>query len=301
MNDKKRLTTLMVEINSRWYMVQELPKDVDDPEKYTKGVAYHYKTEMSDLLLPFLGVMDDTDMEDFDFNTRDVGIYFQHHGRKTKRFIIRPRTAEELEIHSASRARDLAAAVIGYEFHEDDFMDNELRAADIGKDLYQPPIYANDDPINMLVKLGIRLKEAPFEPYGKRLEALAIKSTSNERNNNKNNLRRRHRESRTMSAHMMENDSEIWELEPAILLRDLPGAMHKMDIPEGSILAIYPRGIPFDIDPSKIIDVTDMIAEAIDSTSRSESGRKKTGKKKTAINDEEEEDDDDAEPDAESE
>ena len=56
-----------------------------------------------------------------------------------------------------------------------------------------------------------------------------------------------------------------------------------MDIQEGSILAIYPRGIPFQIDPEKIIDITDLVAEAIAATDKEEGGRKKTGKQKKNI------------------
>ena len=57
--------------------------------------------------------------------------------------------------------------------------------------------------------------------------------------------------------------SETWQLEPVFLLRDMPGAMHKMNLPPNTLLAVYPEGIAFDIKEHNIVDATDLLARAI--------------------------------------
>ena len=143
--------------------------------------------------------------------------------------------------------------------------------------------------MNMLMKLGIRLKCAPFEPYGARMRALAVDSRkkgiegSNIVNNNKRGLRL----NRAMSPSKFMQFCDIWQLDSAIIIKDSPNAMHRMNIPEDKMLVIYPGGIPFDICQDDLIDASDMIAEAVASTTANEAHQKKKSAEKTENENEE--------------
>ena len=179
---KQKLSTLMAEIDNKFYRVNTLPDSLD-PADYDRGVAYIYKTDLTNSLLPYRGEIDRG--EEFDYNSAKPGIYLKRiKGDNYKRIIIIPKGQKEREEYSIDRVKDIVAAMLDYEYVENQFMDNDLKMSDIGRELYQPPIYAGDDPINMITKLCIRLKNAPFEPYGKRLESLAIdRKNPNEKNN----------------------------------------------------------------------------------------------------------------------
>ena len=65
--------------------------------------------------------------------------------------------------------------------------------------------------------------------------------------------------------------------------------MHPMDIPKGKMLVIYPDGIPFKIEQENLIDIRDMVDDAIATTAREEDRPTKRKSKKAV------EDDDDGE------
>ena len=277
----------MAFVDGKWYRIADYPDTTDaelEETTFQKGIAYRYTVLTDTILLPYRGILDDEDMEDFDYNTAKPGIYLRRLKLTVfKRIIIRPRGADR-ENYDPSREQNVVLAMVNGDYSQDDFMDNDLRAQDIGKEIYLPPIYAADDPLNMLVKLAIRMKNAPFEPYGQRLKAMAVDTTStSEKNNNVNNLKRRHRTSNTMSVYMAMTDTEIWELEPVFLVRNKPGAMHKLQgVPNDAILAVYPFGIPFEIDPSKIVDITDLVADAVAQTDSAPQRKRKAKPKRDA-------------------
>ena len=122
-------------------------------------------------------------------------------------------------------------------------------------------MHIDDDPLNMLIKQGIRLKKAPFEPYAQRLRSLAVDKKKGVGGANME---------RALSPTKALQFSDVWQMEPAFILRDVPGSMHPMDIPRGKMLVIYPDGIPFKIEQENLIDIRDMVDDAIATTAREE-------------------------------
>ena len=116
--------------------------------------------------------------------------------------------------------------------------------------------------------MGIRLKDAPFAPYGKRLKALAMNKASGiEGTNMMNNIKRGILINKAMSPSRAMACTDTWEMEMALVIRDKPGASNPM-FEDGSMLVIYPNGEPYDIDPDKLIDSEELINEAILETNK---------------------------------
>lgn len=272
MSDHKNhnLNTTMVYLDGVPYRVEDYPLDYmthNDPSPLKKGIAYRYvKNTMvgnsmltSSYLLPYRGFVKD----DFSYKDAKVGIWCKKISKdRNIEVIVRPRTIEEKLEYQVGKEKDLVAATLNYDFTIDQFSD-ELTQSDIGTDVYLPPIHIDDDPLNMLLKMAIRLKGAPFEPYANRLKALAVdKRKGVEGANIVNNSKRGLKLNRTMSPTKFMQFSDTWQVEPAIIIRDLPQAMHKMSIPEGKMLVIYPNGVPFDINQDDLIDIADMVTDA---------------------------------------
>lgn len=268
------LNVAMAYINNKYYKVEDYPldpwKDIiieTDPDTILKkSVAYRYKSDLTRGLFPYHGEI----VDDLDRNTCPVGIYYKHksHGR-FKIVIIRPRTPAERRVHGLNQELSLAAAIMNGEYSADDFVDSKLNAGDMGRDAYLPPIRTGDDFLSKIVKLAIRLKAAPIEPYGKRMAALAVdQRRSIEVNNIKNNAIRRHRDNSTMSPSKAMQDSDAWQLEMVVGIRNAPGAMHKIQgIPDNGVLLLYPNGAPFDLKKAELINAEDLLTEAIAETS----------------------------------
>ena len=256
--------TKMANLEGIWFRVEPYPEEKvkeKGPQCLKKGIAYRYEIGITKGLFPFRGFTD----ESFSYGKSPVGIWVKKlSSSRTKMILVRPRTAKEADAYSLSQETDLVAATLNYEYTEDQFMDNTMTLSDIGGDTYLPPIHSDDDPLNMLMKVAIREKDAPFEPYGKRLDALAVDRTKGiEGNNIRGNTRRGLRDNRAMSPTKFMQYASTWQLEPVFAVRNMPGAMHPLDIPDDGVLAIYPNGRPFRIDPDKVIDISDLIAEAI--------------------------------------
>lgn len=292
------LKTTMAYLDGVPFRVEDYPWEAAEekgPEAFRKGVAYRYirsitvgsSTLDTKLLLPYRGVIK---MDDFSLADANVGIWYRRLSRdRYRQIIVRPRSAKEKEEYALSKERDLVAATLNHEISTDQLLDTSYNQADIGTDVYIPPMHMDDDPMNMLMKLGIRLKCAPFEPYGARMRALAVDSRkkgiegSNIVNNNKRGLRL----NRAMSPSKFMQFCDIWQLDSAIIIKDSPNAMHRMNIPEDKMLVIYPGGIPFDICQDDLIDASDMIAEAVASTTANEAHQKKKSAEKTENENEE--------------
>lgn len=297
---RDRLKSRMAYLNGTPYRIEDYPWEAMDnhelgPAAFRKGVAYHYHKEtaigdttlITDWLLPFRGVAD----ENFCHTTAKIGIWFKRlsHDRYQEVLVL-PRDKKEVEEYSPAKEKDIIAATLNHEFQVDQFSDSSLFQSDIGTGIYAPPMHIDDDPLNMLIKQGIRLKKAPFEPYAQRLRSLAVdKKKGVEGANIVNNTRRGFRLNRALSPTKALQFSDVWQMEPAFILRDVPGSMHPMDIPRGKMLVIYPDGIPFKIEQENLIDIRDMVDDSIATTAREEDRPTKRKSKKAA------EDDDDGE------
>ena len=82
-------------LDGRYYRVEDMPKDVNNPDAYKRANAYRYHTDMCNLLLPYWGVIHDPD--EFRYDHMEVGIWFvetkpDHFVRK----IVFPRSKNEL-------------------------------------------------------------------------------------------------------------------------------------------------------------------------------------------------------------
>lgn len=260
-----KLSTAAVMIEGSYFRVEDFPwEDVEKngPFALKKGVAYRYETDFSKgRLFPYRGIADG----DFNTKTAKVGIWFKKISHSEyKKIIVYPKTAKQSAEYKTDQEKDIIAAVLQNEFLPDQFADSDYAAADSGATVYMPPIHTDDDSLNMLMKVAIRSKGAPFEPYGRRLQAMAVdKRPGTERSNAKNNAKRGILKNKTMSMGKFAQYSDAWQLQSAIILRDLPHAMHPMHIPKGKALVIYPGGLPFEIKQEDLIDVSDMVAEAI--------------------------------------
>lgn len=269
------LATIATIINGKYYRVEEYPpkEKIQElgPNAFKKGIAYRYISDLTKMLFPYHGIIDDP--SDFSFATLDVGIWYVKKGRdKYAMRIVRPRTKTEREIFRIGSERDIVTAVVGREFAPEQFADVTKYAADSGSDIFIPPLHADDDPLNMLVKSAIITKAAPFEPYGKRLEALAVeKKHGVEGVNIRNNAKRAIKLNTTMSPNKAKQYAETWQLELAFIIRDQPDAMHPM-FENGEMLVIYPSGYPFNIDSDKLIDVSSMVQGLVVDSSSYEEG-----------------------------
>jgi len=292
---RDRLKSRMAYLNGTPYRIEDYPWDTVEqlgPEAFRKGVAYHYQKQtqigetvlITDWLLPYRGEAG----EDFCHRTAKIGIWFRHLSKdRFREILVLPRTKKEAEEYAPGNEKDIIAATLNHEFSVDQFTDSALLQTDIGTGIYAPPMHIDDDPLNMLIKTGIRLKKAPFEPYAFRLRSLAVdKKKGVEGANIVNNTRRGFRLNKALSPTKALQFSDVWQMEPAFILRDVPGAMHPMDIPKGKMLVIYPDGIPFKIEQENLVDISDIVSDAIAATAREEESSDKHRHKKPVGEDE---------------
>ena len=269
----KDLKTMGVFLDGIYYgVIEDYPfESVKEkgPDALRKAVAYRYERAIQvgddllteSLMLPYRGIIT-SGMKRWEL---PIGIWMKKINHCTYReVIVRPRTEREAQEYATGKEEDVIVAIMENMYNPDQFADNQLNMADIGTDIYLPPIHSDDDPLNMLLKLGIRLKGASFAPYGKRLEALAVdRNGTGEKANIRNNVKRALFTNRALSPSKFCQYGDNWQFESVIIIKDRPGAMHPMHIPEGKMLAIYPGGIPFEVNNEDIINAADMIAEAV--------------------------------------
>ncbi len=270
MNDLK---TLGVFLGSTYYgVIEDYPfEDVKKrgPDALRKAVAYRYERRIQvgdevlteSLMLPYRGIIDSSKKR----WELPIGIWMKKINHSTYReIIVRPQTEQEAKDYATGKEEDIIIAILENEYSPNQFADNQLNMADIGTDIYLPPIHPDDDPLNMILKLGIRLKCASFAPYGKRLEALAVdRNGSGEKANIRNNVKRALFANRALSPSKFCQYGDNWQFDAAFILKDHPGAMHPMHLPEGKMLVIYPGGVPFEIQAENLINAADMISEAV--------------------------------------
>lgn len=269
----KDLMTVGVYLGDTYYgVVEDYPFEAvkeKGPAALRKAVAYRYARDIQvgdeilseRLMLPYRGIIT-SEMKRWEL---PIGIWLKKIGsRGYREVIVRPQTEEEAQDYAFGKEEDIVIAILENEYDPSQFADGQLNLSDIGTDIYLPPIHAQDDPLNMLLKMGIRLKGASFAPYGKRLEAMAVdRNGTGEKANIRNNIRRGLNVNFSLSPNKFCQCSDTWQFESAFILKDRSDAMHPMHLPEGKMLVIYPSGIPFDISSEDLINATDMVAEAI--------------------------------------
>ena len=283
---KVNLKVRMATLEKKPYRVADFPWKIylakkDNPDTFRKGVAYYYKSDLTEVLLPYRGVIDE-----FDPNEMKVGIYyFKKNGRYIMKIIF-PRNLDEKKEYSADKAEDIVAATLNNQYTSDDFSDDTFNATDIGSGPFMPPIHDDDDMLNLALKMAIRTKGAPFEPYGKRIEMLAVDKTSGtSKSNTKGNLKRGFQMNRAMSPKKAKEVADAWQINMAIVMKDMPGAMHKMEgLEKDQVYVYYPLGIPFDINNDKMVNISEMVTKALEETS--EEDNKTRSQKKEDSDDE---------------
>ena len=263
MGKKEPFKQEVILIDGKCYRVADYPSKEKieqlGEKAFVKGMAYRYITDLQKRIYPYHGIID---YKDFNSATGAIGIY---HVRKKNQLFIRfiyPKTQKEREAHSIDKELSVAAAVMN-SYYGSQFIDPIMAASDAGSTLFIPPMHSDDDALNRIVKLGIRMKGAPFEPYGKRLESLAVeKKHGMEGVNIKNNTKRGIKLNRAMSPSKGVQYADVWQFDIAFIIKDQPEAMHPFSS-DGSAYIYYPNGIPFEIDPNKLINAGPLIEEAI--------------------------------------
>lgn len=263
-NGKASLQIVGAIIEGRFYQVEDFDREraqEEGPKYLYKARAYKIKTDMYTGLFPYRGVIQKGDSWS-PYVT--PGIYLKR-SKDDTRWIIKlayPRGKKLRDEYATEKSRDVVAGIINNEYVPDQFIDIKVDATK--GEAFMPPIRIDDDALNTIMKMGIRIKEAPFEPYGKRLEALAVDRSkkSIEGINIRNNAKRGINTNTAMSASKFVLYGNTWQLEAAIILRDAENSMHPM-FTNGEMIVLYPNGEPFVIDQDKLIDVSDMVRKAI--------------------------------------
>ena len=228
------LSITAVIIEGQYYNVYDFPFDEVEkhgPDALRKACAYRYQTDMTSGLFPYWGTISHKELKHWDRSKAKVGIYFIElsDGSYSLR-IIRPKTPEQWKEYQLGNERDILAAVMGGSYAPDQFLDT-------------------------------------FDQYKRRLEALAAdKNKKSEGVNIANNSKRALINNDSLSASKFMTYADTWELEAAIVLKDLPDAANPM-FQDGTMLVIYPSGVPFEIPNDKLMDISDYIAENLDESS----------------------------------
>lgn len=131
-----------------------------------------------------------------------------------------------------------------------------------------PPVRADDDALNALIKTAMRKKAAPFSPYGKMLETYSTSTNPAEGANRKNNSKRSLYKNDTMSMNKAIMYANIWGLDLAIVIKDAPDTAYPM-FEDGTQLVYYPTGHEFDLNLKKMKPAKDYIQQAIEESAES--------------------------------
>lgn len=259
------LTTCGIIIDGRYYNVLDFPYDKvkeEGPDVLRKATAYRISTDMTKGVFPYRGIIKKNDH--WSWYTADIGIYMKELGEDRYQMrIAYPRTKKDKEQYSETKVKDIVVAAINDKDQlSEDFYNRDLSVDEIGE-AFMPPIHPDDDPMNMMLKCAIRLKEAPFDAYSKRINAMVVdKHSSTEGSNTRNNIKRAFRANRTVSPTKMMQYADIWQLDIAVIIKDRDGAIFPMFDDPDSQLVMFP-GNEFVIDPSHFVDANKIINDAI--------------------------------------
>lgn len=266
MADKNSLSIVIAIIEGKCYNVEDFDREraiVEGPKYLYRGRAYRIDTDMTKGLFPYRGEIRKGDK----WSPHSTpGIYVKRSKRDPDKWLIKiayPRGEKQREEYALGKDQDAVAAIVGHEWRPNSFYDLNVHLSNTTSDVFKPPIRMGDDVLNTLMKMGIRIKEAPFEPYGKRLESLAVdRSKGIEGINMRNNSRRGLLNNTAMSANKFVLYSDVWELEAAIILKDVEDSSNPM-FEDGKMLVIYPNGAPFEIETDKLVDIAPMVRDAV--------------------------------------
>lgn len=254
-----------------FYRVEDLPPIEEIRNRgdmiLRRGIAYRYVTDMTKLLLPFRGIIGTVKWNQYD---SPVGIYLRKYyvhdeeGDKITQYkmvITFPHDKKTREEYSINKETDLPSALLTGQYLPEQFKD--IRVNEQNGDAFMPPVRANDDFMNKTIKIGVRMKGAPFDMYGKRLETAAIdRSKGIEGINNRNNTKRQFYNNRALSATKAVMCANIWDIDMAIVIKDRDGALNPMS-DEGKMFVCYPNCEPFSIDMRNVINIDPYVREAI--------------------------------------
>lgn len=252
-------------LGDRMYRIMDFPREAAlefGPNALSKGVAYRIVTEMTSGLFPYRGLINKgTKWSPY---TAPVGVYLKP--RPTGGYWIRisyPHNKKERAMYALDQAKDWKVAALDREHPTEQFID--LHVTETTGDAFMPPIRYGDDYLNKAIKLAFRLKGAPFEAYGQRLEAMTVdRSRRTGGVNNKNNSKRGLLNNETMSPTKSVTYSDAGELELCLIVKDAPGSAYPMFPGEpDKALMVFPMGMPFKIVPEQLVEATDLVNEAI--------------------------------------
>lgn len=252
MKKLKQLSPYALFLGPTMYRVVPFSEGLE--EGFTKGNAYREESDLSDWILPFIRSVKSFD--EIDRTIDPPGIYTLE--KNKDRYIVIYPTGEQAGKYKPNRIVNLMEAVReSIITGKDQFIDMD-DVITTGGDWFQPPIRDGDDALNVIIKAGIGLKQVPFAAYGPRMEREAIGSTggmdgTNVRNNNKKALQTNGRMSATKACYF----AKCFDLQMAIIIRDVPGAENPM-FDDGSAVVIYPEG-EFPIDPEKLIPISEIM------------------------------------------
>ena len=259
-NKKGGLDFSAVFIDNAMFTVLDLPDTVsieeEGPDVFRLNNAYRINTDMTKGIFPYRGVIKKGTK--WGHRSGKPGIYLKKDEYERWHMkLIYPENKQEAEQYKLSKEKDMVAAIIGNDIDPNEFKELSVDASK--GDSFIPPIKTNDDFLNKIIKMGIRLKDAPFAPYGKRLKALAInKSNGIEGTNMMNNIKRGILINHAMSPSRAIICADTWELDVAVIVRDRPGAANPM-FEDGSMMVISPNSERFEIAQDLLINTNDMI------------------------------------------
>lgn len=256
--DKKQFQMLSTIIDGKFYRIEEFPHEDIRHKHYNKlqkGIAYHLYDSIMDYVLPYRTIIE-TYKELYE-EERKPGIYLIGTRTKIRGYdIILPKTTNERADYSYGNRKNIAAAIVNGEYDKDQFAHytNEM---DLNGDAFIPPLLADDDPLNRIMKIAIARKNVSYEAYSPRLEALAAnKGKGVEGANLKNNTKRALKVNRTMSITKALMLAQTYDLDIAIIIKDLPNRPNPI-LESDKALVIYPLN-EFDINPDDLVNVDEL-------------------------------------------
>lgn len=262
------LNSYGIEIGTTWYRVLPFPWakfNKNGPDALDKVVAYTFEGLSKGYVFPYRGIWEG---KEWSVDNTKVGIYAIKR-RKNDYYIRlrRPKTKEETQVYTVERARNAAAAVLNREYPTDKFT-NIIQSVGLDGKAFMPPVRSDDDALNALIKTAMRLKAAPFSPYGKMLETYSVSTNPAEGANRKNNSKRSLYKNDTMSMNKAIMYANIWGLDMALVIKDAPDALYPM-FEEGTQLVYYPTGHEFKLDVKNMKPAKDYIEQAIEESAES--------------------------------
>ena len=263
------LNSYGIEIGTTWYRVLPFPWEKFEkkgPDCLDKVVAYTFDGLSKGFVFPYRGIWKE---KEWSTDNTKVGVYVIKYKRDPiwRIRLRRPKTKDEVNIYTEKRAKNAAAAVLNREYPTDKFT-NIIQSVGMDGKAFMPPVRADDDALNAIIKTAMRKKGAPFSPYGKMLETYSTSTNPAEGANRKNNSKRSLYKNDTMSMNKAIMYANIWGLDFAIVIKDAPDALYPM-FEDGTQLVYYPTGHEFDLDLKKMKPAKDYIQQAIEESAES--------------------------------